>query len=317
MRKLLASMLAVNALYAAPVGGRVEANGITIAYESFGSTGREPVLLIAGSAMQLTGWPPGLVEHLLKRGYRVVTYDNRDAGLSTHFDSAGVPDFAAVAQGAAAGKAAPLPYTLYDMAKDAVGLLDALKISRAHIAGVSMGGMIAQIVAANYPERVLSLTSIMATSGKPGLPIVAKPERFAALPPPVLDMGKQAYIERQMQVIQALRSGAYAVPDDVLRDRITRDVERAYCPRCEARQSAAALFTALEDRRSTLKNITVPTVVVHGDEDPVVPLAAGKDVAESIPNAELRIMPGMGHDIPESLVEAVSDAIVSAASRKE
>jgi pimeloyl-ACP methyl ester carboxylesterase len=317
MKKLLISMFVINALYAAPERGRVEANGITISYESFGSIAREPVLLIAGSTMQLTGWPPGLIEHLLKRGYRVVTYDNRDAGLSTHFDSAGVPDFAAVARDAAVGKKAPLPYTLYDMAKDAVGLLDALKISRAHLAGVSMGGMIAQIVAASYPDRVLSLTSIMATSGKPGLPIVAKPERFAALPPPSSDMSKQAYIERQVQVTQALRSGAYPVPDARLRDRIKRDVDRAYCPPCEARQSAAALFTALEDRRSALKSITVPTVVVHGDDDPIVPLVAGKDVAESISGAELRIVRGMGHDIPESLVKAVSDAIVSAASRSK
>lgn len=322
MRTSIAWMLALatleNVSWGAPQSGKVEANGITIAYESFGpGEDRETVLLIAGTSMQLTGWPAGFPEHLLKRGYRVVVFDNRDAGLSTHFDSAGVPDLAAAVQAVAAGKPATLPYTLHDMAKDAIGLLDSLKIKRAHVAGVSMGGMIAQILAADYPDRVLSLTSMMATSGKPGLPIIAKPERFAAVPPPSADTGKQAYIERQIKVAQALGSGGKATPETVLRDRIKRDVERSYCPACDARQGGAALIGALEDRRARLKTIAVPTVVVHGDDDPIVPVEAGRDVAGCIPNAELRIIPGMGHEIPTSLVKTVADAIVAAASRRK
>ena len=295
--------------------GQVEANGITIAYESFGAADRETVLLIAGSAMPLTGWPVQLCNQLVKRGYRVVIYDNRDIGLSTKFDDAGVPDLAAVMKAAAEGKPAPLPYTLYDMAADAAGLLDALGIKKAHIVGVSMGGMIAQIVATNYPERALSLTSMMASDGKPGLPIIARPERFPQTPPPGPKAGKQAYIEYQVKVRMALAGPKYVPDEKELIRKLSREVERSFCILCEARQGAASLFTALEDRRAKLKTIRVPTVVVHGDEDPLVPLEAGRDVAANIPGAELRVIPGMGHDIPAALITTVADAITAAASR--
>ncbi len=299
----------------APKQGQVQVNGITIAYQSFGSPDRETVLLIAGTGMQLTGWPVELCQELARRGYRVVIYDNRDIGLSTKLNTEGPPDFAAVVQAAMSGKPAPLPYTLYDMARDAVGLLDALAIKKAHIAGASMGGMIAQIVATNNPERTLSLTSMMATDGKPGLPIVAKPERMANIPPPGPAADQKAYIERQVKTWQAIGSPAYPVNEPLLRQRITRDVERSYCPPCEARQGAASLFTALEDRRAKLKSIHVPVVVIHGAEDPLVPVEAGRDVAASIPGAELRIIPGMGHDLPPALVKTFADAIAAAASR--
>jgi pimeloyl-ACP methyl ester carboxylesterase len=299
----------------APQQGQAQANGITIAYESFGSPDRETVLLIAGTGMQLTGWPIELCQELVSRGYRVVRYDNRDIGLSTRLNAERKPDFAAVVQASKAGKPAPLSYTLYDMAKDAVGLLDALAIKKVHIAGGSMGGMIAQIVATNYPERTLSLTSMMATDGRPGLPIVAKPELMANIPPPGPDADKKAYIERQVKTWQAIGSPAYPTSEAVLRQRITREVERSYCPPCEARQGAASLFTALEDRRAKLKLIQAPTVVIHGAEDPLVPVEAGRDVAVSIPGAELRIIPGMGHDIPPALVKTFADAITAAASR--
>ena len=168
----------------APQRGQVSVNGITVAYESSGAADRETILLIAGTGMQLTQWPAQFIEELVQRGFRVVAFDNRDGGLSTKFDGAGEPDYGAVVQAATTGKASPLPYTLYDMASDAVGLLDALHIKKAHIVGVSMGGMIAQIVASDHPEHTLSLTSIMATDGRPGLPIIAKPERMAKIPPP-------------------------------------------------------------------------------------------------------------------------------------
>jgi pimeloyl-ACP methyl ester carboxylesterase len=201
------------------------------------------------------------------------------------------------------------------MAKDAVSLLEALGIKKAHIAGASMGGMIAQIVAANYPERTLTLTSMMATSGKPGLPIVATPEKMAAIPPPGPDADKDAYIARQIKVWQAIGSPAYPTDEAVLRKRIVQQVERSYCPACEARQGAASLFTGMEDRRAKLNSIQAPTVVVHGAEDPLVPVDAGRDVAANIPGAELRIIPGMGHEVPDALVKTIADAIVAAASR--
>ena len=147
--------------------GQVKANGITIAYEDFGPEDHEAVLLIMGNGTQLTAWPIELIEELVKRGHRVVIYDNRDVGLSTKFDEAGIPDMRKVIEAKIAGKPSPLPYALDDMAKDAVGLLDALGIKKAHIVGVSMGGMIAQLVAADHPEHTLSLTSIMSTSGNP------------------------------------------------------------------------------------------------------------------------------------------------------
>ena len=201
------------------------------------------------------------------------------------------------------------------MAKDGVALLDALAIKKAHIAGASMGGMIAQIIATNYPERTLSLTSIMATDGKPGLPFVGKPEVMAKVPPPAPDGDKTAYTERMVKVWQAIGSPGHPTDEKSLRDRIARDVDRSYCPPCEVRQMAASLFTSLEDRRAKLASIQVPTVVIHGAEDPLVPLEAGRDTAASIPDAELRVVPGMGHDLPEALIGTLADAITAAASR--
>ncbi len=175
--------------------------------------------------------------------------------------------------------------------------------------------MIAQIVATEHPDRTLSLTSIMASDGKPGLPIIAKPERFAKVPPPGPDDDKKAYIERQVKVSQALGSPDYPVDEAELRERVTRNVERSFCPPCEARQAAASLAAAMEDRREKLKTIRVPTVVVHGAEDPIVPVEAGRDVAATIPGAELRIIPGMGHDAPPQLGKTIADAIVAAAKK--
>src|SRR5262245_26520952 len=298
--------------------GQVKANGITIAYESFGPEDRETVLLIMGVSAQLTLWPVEVCEELVKRGYRVIRYDNRDIGLSTHFDAAGPPDFAAVVAAAKAGKPSPLPYTLYDMARDAGGLLDALGIKKAHIAGPSMGGMIGQIIAAEHPDRTLSLTSIMASSGKPsgkpGLPI-AKPEVIAKIPPPAPVGDKQAYIEQRIKVLQLIGSPRAPIDETILREWVTRDVERSYYPAGEARHAAASLQAAYEDRRPKLKTIKVPTVVVHGEDDPIIAVEAGRAVAANIPGAEFRLLPGLGHVFPPALDKDIADAITAAASR--
>jgi pimeloyl-ACP methyl ester carboxylesterase len=222
-----------------------------------------------------------------------------------------------VVQAAVAGKPTPLPYTLYDMANDAVGLLDGLNIKKAHIVGASMGGMIAQIVASDHPEHVLSLTSVMATDGKPGLPIITNPERMGKIPPPGPEADKEAYIARMVKAWQVLGSQTYPEDEHVLLEKITRDVERSYCPACEVRQGAASLFTAREDRRLKLRTIKVPTVVIQGDEDPIVPIEAARDVSTNIRGANLRIIHGMGHDVPDALVKVVADAILSAASRTD
>jgi pimeloyl-ACP methyl ester carboxylesterase len=295
--------------------GQVQANGINIAYESFGPNDRETVLLIMGASAQLTMWHVELCEELVRRGYRVIRYDNRDVGLSTRFEAAGMPDFAAVVAAAQAGKPAPLPYTLYDMAKDAVGLLDALNIKSAHIVGPSMGGMIGQIIAAEYPDRTLSLTSIMASSGKPGLPIFAKPEILAKIPPPPPAGDKKAYIEQRIKTLQLIGSSRAPIDEKTLREWVTRDVERSYYPIGEARHAAASLFTAYEDRRSKLKTIKAPTVVVQGEDDPLVPVEGCRDVAANIPGAEFRLLPGLGHVFPPAMVKDIADAITAAASR--
>jgi pimeloyl-ACP methyl ester carboxylesterase len=314
---MLLGLVFVALVHAAPLHrrGQIHTNGITIVYESYGPNNRETVLLIAGTAMPLIEWDPRFCEDLVNRGYRVVVFDNRDIGLSTKFEAAGRPDYAAVIQAATTGKPSPLPYTLYDMAKDAVGLLGALGIKKAHIAGASMGGMIAQIIATNYPDRTLSLTSMMAPDGKPGLPIVANPQRMASIPPPNPKEDKQAYIERRIKTMQALGSPSNPVPEAELRGIVTREVERSYCPACDDRQGAASLFTTLEDRRAYLKNIHVPVLVIHGADDPLVPVEASKDVASIIPGARLLVLPGMGHDLPPSLMKTVADAIADNASR--
>src|SRR5262249_8027446 len=295
--------------------GQVKANGITIAYETFGPENRETLLLIMGAGAQLTAWHTELCEELVRRGYRVIRYDNRDIGLSTHFDAAGMPDFAAGVAAAQAGKPAPLPYTLYDLAKDAVGLMDALGIRKAHIAGPLMGGMIGQIIAAEYPDRTLSLTSIMASSGKPGVPLFAKPEVLTKIPPPGPEGDKKAYIERQIKLLQQIGSMRAPIDEKVLRDWVVRDVERSFHPAGEARHAAASLFAVYEDRRPQLKTIKAPTVVVQGEDDPLVPLEGCRDVAANIPGAEFRLLPGMGHVLPPALVKDIADAITAAASR--
>ena len=265
--------------------------------------------------MQLIDWPIELVRELVRRGYRVVRFDSRDVGLSTHLDAAGLPDWDAITRAGQEGRPPPLAYTLEDLARDAVGLLDALDIEKAHIVGASQGGMIAQLIAIHHPEHVLSLTSIMATSGNPALPLVAKPEVFAEVGPPPAGDSLDAVIDYEVRLRQALGSPGYPTDAETLRSQAERSVRRAYDPAGSARQQAAATVAHYQDRREELRDVQVPTVVIHGAEDPLVPVQGGREVAESIPNAEFRLIPGMGHNLPEALVPVIADAIVAAASR--
>ena len=295
--------------------GQVRANGITLAYESFGPTDRETILLIMGNGAQLTAWPVELCEELVKRGYRVIIYDNRDVGLSTKFVESGVPDTKAVIEARMAGKPSPLPYTLDDMANDAVGLLDALGIPKAHVVGVSMGGMIAQLVAADHPEHTLSLTSIMSTSGNPAVPFPAKPEAIAKMPPRAPEGDQEAIVANAVKMVRVLAGPVYPPDEKRIREMVVRSMKRSDDRAGMARHNALSALGLFEDRRAKLKTIKVPTVVVHGAEDPLVSVEGGKDTARNIPGAELRILDGMGHDLPIPLVGAIADAISSAASR--
>lgn len=285
----------------------IKANGIKLAYEEQGDPSGEPVLLIAGLGLQLTSWPEGFCRGLADQGLRVIRFDNRDSGLSSKMEPFGKPNlhlafFQSLFQ-------TPIfsGYTLYEMAKDAVGLLDALGVGRAHVVGASMGGMIAQILAARHRERVLSLTSIMSTSGRPGLPGPTLAAHNAMFSVPRDPRNFHSVVEHQVQMMRAFGSPAYPTPDRVLRQRVMESVRRNVCPRGTGRQMMAVASSG--DRVALLNSIRVPTLVVHGTDDPLVPIACGRDCASLVPGALFHEFPGMGHDFPPALEAELADLI--------
>lgn len=286
------------------------ANGITLEQERFGDPSDPAVLLIMGLGAQLTRWPLPLVNALVAEGFHVIRFDNRDVGLSQKFDAAGVPDLAAIAAALGRGERPQTPYSLDDMAADAAGLLDAMGIAGAHVVGASMGGMIAQLVAANHPERTLSLTSIMSSSGNPALPR-STPEATAVLMTRPKSGDMADIVAHGVNAAKVVGSPGYPVDEAVLAERIRADAERMSYPPGFARQMAA--IYANGDRRARLKTITAPTVVIHGADDPLVPVEAGRDTAASIPGARLVEIAGMGHDLPLPLVPEIVAAFLSVA----
>ncbi|PKQ08271.1 MAG: alpha/beta hydrolase [Alphaproteobacteria bacterium HGW-Alphaproteobacteria-11] len=292
---------------------QIKANGIDIEYESFGPEDRETVLLIMGFSAQLTMWPVELCDELVKRGYRVIRFDNRDVGLSSKLADKGIPDMEKLFGALMTGAAVEAPYSLDDMAADAAGLLDALGVDRAHIVGASMGGMIAQLVAANHPGKTLSLTSIMSTTGNPDLP-QGTPEAMGALlaPAPAPD-DIEAIVQRGIHTWKTIGSPGYPTDDAQLRQWVMRDAKRSFYPEGVTRQFAAIVSNG--DRRPKLKNIKAPTVVLHGADDPLVRPDGARDTAANIAGAELRLIPGMGHDFPLALVPTFADAVEAAAKR--
>jgi pimeloyl-ACP methyl ester carboxylesterase len=291
---------------------KVAANGIEIEYEVHGPDGGEPLLLIMGLGQQLTRWPASLIERLVGEGFRVIRFDNRDIGLSTGFDAAPTPDLPTVFGALAEGKNPGAPYLLADMADDAAGLLDALGVARAHVAGVSMGGMIGQMLAARHPDKVLSLTSVMSTTGNPAVP-PATPEAQAVLFARPASTDLESLVEHALKAQIAIQSPAWPVNPETERPLLRAGIQRAYRPMGVLRQMIAVIASG--DRREALKTITAPTVVLHGAADPLVPVEGGKDTAATIPGAELRIVEGMGHDLPEGVRGAFVDAVKSAAAR--
>jgi pimeloyl-ACP methyl ester carboxylesterase len=288
----------------------ISANGITIEYEDFGAKDAPPMLLIMGLGAQLTLWPMELVEELVARGYRVIRYDNRDIGLSTKFESAGVPNMATLMMALMTGKKPSVPYTLDDMSADAVGLLDALGIKAAHIVGASMGGMIAQNVAADYPGHTLSLTSIMSTTGNPAIP-PAKPDAMAVLTNRPTSTDPDVLLAFSVNAARVIGSPAYPANEERLKTRVRADLARSFSPTGIARQMGAILASG--DRRAKIANVKAPTLVIHGEADPLVPLEGGKDTAATIEGAKLLTIPGMGHDLPLELVEQIAGAIAGIA----
>ncbi len=276
-------------------------NGMSIAYQASGDPTGTPVLLIMGLGMQLTSWPPDFVDGLVDHGFYVIRFDNRDSGLSTKLDQYGTPNLPFAFIKSLLRLPINSPYTLNDMAYDALGVLDALGIRQAHVIGASMGGMIAQIVAAKMPERVLSLTSIMSTSGRRGLPGPTAKARSALLSRPKNPRDFESIVDHTVKIFQIIGSPAYPTPVRQLRERLAESIRRSSCPAGVARQMVA--IGASGSRVKLLKTIKAPTLVIHGAADPLVPLACGVDTAAHIPGARLEVIEGMGHDLPPALIE--------------
>ncbi len=293
----------------------VETNSITVGYDTFGDEDAEVILLISGLGAQMIRWASPFCEHLATKGFRVIRFDNRDAGGSTHFTHSPTPDFSALATAIAAGRTPDVPYTLYDMAGDAIGLLDALQIDRAHVVGRSMGGMIAQLMSSEYPERILSLTSIMSSTGNPTLPSAA-PDVMTMLteraPHPFED--EAGFMEHSLAFARRIASPGYSFDEQAHRRLILEEIRRTYDPAAFGRQIAAIAATG--DIRSSIARIAAPTLVVHGVEDPLIPMECGRDTAASTPGAEFMPVDGMGHDFPSALYSRIADAIDRTARRK-
>lgn len=282
-----------------------KANGIEIVYDTFGEVSDPPLLLIMGLGQPMIAWDEEFCAAFAAQGYWVIRFDNRDVGLSTQFDGAGVPNLSALMQATAQGHAAQAPYMLADMAGDAVGLLDALGIESAHVVGVSMGGMIAQEMAIHHPARVRTLTSIMSTTSDPALP-PPTPEAMAVLLTPA-PMDRAGYIEDSVETWQVLNGPVLPLDKDFVRARAERTYDRGLRPAGTARQLAAV--TTSGSRREALRSVRAPTLVIHGDADPLVPVEAGIDTAESVPGAELMVVEGMGHNIPLVVAPRIVGAI--------
>jgi len=286
----------------------VASNGIQLEYERLGPPNGETILLIHGVGAQLIRWPQNFCDRLVAAGFQVIRFDNRDVGLSTHMDGAPMPDLNAAVAAKQRGETPDLPYTLADMAADAAGLLDALNIASAHIVGVSLGGMIAQVLAIEHRTRVRSLAILMSHSGNSDLP-PSDPLALTALATPAPDprVDEEAYLQHSVRLNHTLGSPAYPVDEPVLREFARRAARRSYNPRGAARQLAAS--RCAPDRRQALRALDIPTLVIHGTEDRLIPVAAGVDIAGHIPKALLLTIEGMGHDLPEQLIDILVGTI--------
>lgn len=285
---------------------QISANGIQLEVEDHGPVTGEPLLLIMGLGMQLVAWHNDFVASLVARGFRVIRFDNRDIGKSTWLDHEQVPNVMALFAKAAIGLHPKVPYTLADMARDSVGLLDVLGIARAHVVGASMGGMIGQVLAIEHPDRLLTFTSIMSTTGSSKLPS-PKPEAAAMLTAkPVANLAE--FIPFYKKMMKTLRAGDF--PEDEVLDepRARLSWERGYHPAGSARQLAAIIASG--NRTKALAGIKAPTLVIHGRPDPLVPVEGGMATADAIPGAKLLIVERMGHALPLSTWGEVIGAIV-------
>jgi len=287
----------------------VAANGIRIEYEEFGDSANPAILLIMGFGAQMVFWPQSFCQALAEQSFRVIRFDNRDAGLSTHLDGVKAPGMKRSMFASIFGIKLNVPYTLGDMALDAKGLLDALGIRRAHIVGASMGGMIAQILAARHGECVASLTSMMSTSGSRSV----SPPKGRVLRHILFrhrkNMPRDTMIRYLVDFHKLIASPVYKTPPEEVRERVTSWVDRDNDTAANVRQFAA--MSADGDRTELLRTIERPTLVIHGSHDPLISVDGGVDTAECIPNARLLVIDGMAHDLPEQLIPRLADEIAA------
>jgi pimeloyl-ACP methyl ester carboxylesterase len=281
------------------------ANGMTLEYERFGDPNAAPLLLVMGLGAQMIFWDEAFCEGLAARGRHVIRFDNRDCGQSTVLDDLGVPDMVALFTAVATGKPPTAPYLLDDMADDTAALLDGLGIASAHVVGASMGGMISQTLALKHPAKVRTLTSIMSTTGRQGLPGPTPAAQAALFNPPPATRAEN--VERAVQTWRVIGSPGYPFDEAGIRDRAGRAFDRGFAPAGTARQLAAILASG--SRAEALAELRTPTLVIHGEADPLVPVDAGRDTAACVPGAELLLVPGMGHDMPRQVWPTLLDAI--------
>lgn len=286
---------------------RAQTNGIELEYETFGDPSKPAMLLIMGLGVQMLGWDERFCNMLADRGFFVIRFDNRDIGLSSKIEDGRVPNVLQLM----AGDYSSAPYTLADMAEDTAGLLDELGIDAAHVIGASMGGMVGQTLACRHPDRVLSLTSIMSSTGsrESGQP---KPEVLVALLTP-MPSDRDGYIEAVVNTFNLIGSPGYPHDEDALRALVSASYDRSHDPASVLRQLAA--IAASGDRSTAIGAIGVPTLVIHGEDDPLIQLSGGEATAAAIPGSKLIKIPGMGHDLPPPLWPQFVDAIVENAER--
>jgi pimeloyl-ACP methyl ester carboxylesterase len=290
---------------------RIAVNGIEIEYETFGDEGNPPLVLIMGLGAQMILWDEAFCEELASRGFHVVRFDNRDCGMSSCMTDAGMPNLPMVLMAAMTGGKVDASYTLSDMAADTVALMDALGIKSAHVVGASMGGMIAQTLAIEHPERVRTLTSIMSTTGDPTLPQASPEVMQVLMTPPTPD--REGNIARGIMVFRTIGSPGYPFDEERVRNFAGRSFDRGFHPEGVARQIVAIFASG--NRKPLLGAVKCPTLVLHGKADPLVRFEGGVATHEAIAGSKLVAIEGMGHDMPRGVWPTIINEICELAAR--